>query len=266
MRKKQCQLNEHVCLDVLTRNWSCLPLNQAGDKHVDCIGGIDEQYNNSCTKEKSKHFQCYNTEKCISSDKLCDGFGDCEFRDDEEAICPWVSNSSKCILAKKFHCEDNLCLPRGHQCNKVIECKGGEDEWFCRYDQNKMFNKNSLVPFRSRRSLLGPAAVNYSWFCNFGLPVYSIDESTIKKCLCPASFYGERCQYQSNRLMLIYRIDVPQYLDNQMIKFVFYLYNINTTQIIDYDEIVHVTVRITFQPKKYIIYLIYPREGISVMF
>jgi len=265
--RQRCQLNEHACLEFSTGNWSCLPISQAGDQYIDCIGGIDEQYNNSCTQNKQKHFQCYNSTKCISSKELCNGIGDCPFNDDETTTCPWLnSNSFKCDLKKSFLCEDNLCISRNKQCDKNSNCFNNEDEWFCSNNDNKPFVKNALNTSESRQGLTDFIRLNHAWFCNFGLPIYSTDENTIKKCLCPPNFYGERCQYQSNRIILIYRIDVPQYLENQMMKFVFYLYNINTTQIIDYDEIVHATVRTTLQSKKYYIYLVYRREGTHAVF
>jgi hypothetical protein len=260
--RKFCQLNEHICIDVFTRNWSCLPLNRAGDQHIDCIGGIDEQYNNSCTQEKDDQFQCYNSTKCISPDKLCNGINDCSFGDDEQMICPWINkNSSNCKLKSNFLCQDGRCLSRKFQCNRQTQCSDNEDEWFCFINKNRPVTKHVSVTSQLRQSLSKLDDANHGWFCNFGLPIYSIDKKSIKKCLCPPSFYGKRCEYQSNRIILIHRIDLPQYFENQVMKFVFYLYNLNTTQILDHDEIVHFTIRTTFHPIKYFITLVYPRQG-----
>ncbi|CAF1371545.1 unnamed protein product [Adineta ricciae] len=251
--ERVCELNEHACIDVLTRNWSCLPLDRAGDQSVDCIGGIDEQYNNSCSQNTT----------CLSPSKLCDGIDDCPFGADETMVCPWLNiNSSKCDLKRNFRCRDGVCVNRKYQCDGIFHCTDKADEWFCWNKKHATSNQKTMVVSQTRRDLSGIDVNKHSWFCNLGFPIYGIDNKTIESCLCPPAFYGERCQYQSNRIILTYRIDVPGYLENQMLKFVFFLYNTNTTEIVDYDEIVFLPLRTTFQPTKHYIYLVYSQKDI----
>ena len=194
--ERLCQLNEHSCIDVLTGNWSCLSLNRAGDQSVDCIGGIDEQYNNSCSQKQTNRFQCYNSTKCLSPSKLCDGTADCPFRDDEEMMCPWLNkSSSKCDLKQNFRCHDEVCISRKYQCNGMFNCGDKADEWFCWNEKHTTSNQKLMVISQKRRDLSGIDTNKHSWFCNLGFPVYGIDNKTIESCLCPPAFYGERCQY-----------------------------------------------------------------------
>ena len=266
--KIHCQLNEYPCLEISTLNWSCLPLNRAGDQRIDCIGGIDEQYNNSCTNQNHTRFQCFNSTKCLSSNQLCDGYNDCPFNDDENILCPWLNKSiSKCNLKKRFQCGDGRCLSRKEQCNQRASCDDNEDEWFCPYnDEYQLSEKKILIKnIEIKENTFELTNANHFWYCNHGLPIYSFNKKQIIKCLCSPNFYGQRCEYQSNHLILTYRIDAPQYLENQFIKFFFYLYNINTTKIIDYEQILHSTLQTDLRPTKYIIHLIYLPEGINIL-
>lgn len=45
------------------------------------------------------------------------------------------------------------------------------------------------------------------WYCNRGFIL--LNRSLEKVCLCPPSYYGARCEYQSERLLVTLRIDIP---------------------------------------------------------
>jgi len=83
-----CSLNHHLCVLPDTNQLMCLPIQQANDNHVDCLGATDEPI--LCkTSIKTRHnydFYCRNQsfKLCVQHIYLCDGDRHCEYEDDEQ--------------------------------------------------------------------------------------------------------------------------------------------------------------------------------------
>ncbi|CAF3859355.1 unnamed protein product, partial [Rotaria sordida] len=49
-----------------------------------------------------------------------------------------------------------------------------------------------------------------NWYCNRGIIIHFNDNKT-NKCLCPPSYFGDRCQWQNQRisltLQLVHRVE-----------------------------------------------------------
>ncbi|CAF0767538.1 unnamed protein product [Adineta ricciae] len=102
-----------------------------------------------------------------------------------------------------------------------------------------------------------PLKIEKNWYCNRGILIFYQNNQT-KSCLCPPSYFGSRCQWQSQRISLT-------------IQFICRLHNLHTIQIfqvlielIDQQtQTVESYEQIIYIPKencgtKYNVYLLYP--------
>ncbi len=79
------------------------------------------------------------------------------------------------------------------------------------------------------------------WYCNEGLLVRQFFDQDI--CLCPFSYYGERCEFQRRRVSVVFQLDsAEKYIyPVSAIKLIVYLMgtdNERTTIIIDSHQMV----------------------------
>ena len=274
----KCQKNEHYCANQ-DGTISCLPIERAGDGFIDCLWATDEretipqEIDNEVYRES---FKC-RSEGMISIYRLCNKVRNCRHNDDE-IICPWLFNSS---CNDEFSCKNGTCINRvRNQCNGIIDCQeNGEDEWFCDldYSKDKQFSLNNIeeYPLINKNSLKISVNNDYhlnqsfqikeisvkrqndlkNWYCNRGIIVqYRLSKK--KRCLCPPSYYGLRCQYQSEFVLITVRIDIPISLaksenKNNILLIIARL--ILDDQIFDYEQVFHKIFM------KQIFYLNYPQ-------
>ncbi|UJR12450.1 hypothetical protein I4U23_016626 [Adineta vaga] len=269
----KCSMTEHYCAH-RNKAIGCLAKERAGDGIVDCLGKTDERVISCALSYPLHSFTCSNGD-CVRLANLCDGHNDCPNGDDE-LVCSWiVFNVCK---PSEFQCE-SFCIPRARQCDGFIDCpSNGEDEWFCDlgYRRIPQFSLDTVekYPPVSDAPRLMTATVSHQlisipliistksrninllnrWFCNQGIIVTK--RSLNVECLCPPSYYGPRCQYQAERLLITIRIDTPASLSrhkNQqnVIRLVACLLLDNT--VAHHEQILHETLM------KQMFYLNYPR-------
>ncbi|CAF1125053.1 unnamed protein product [Adineta ricciae] len=269
----KCQSTEHYCFHP-NGTVSCLSKDRAGDGFVDCLGGTDERKTLCHFPDSILDFQCSDG-KCISIDYLCDQESDC-LGNDDELICSWISNSTK-IPFSMFSCQNLTFILRDKVCDNIIDCQpNGEDEWFCLiiflrpsqfvlerleeypYSTTKLVSSDidHHSSVRQQRHIDTNSGSNSleKWFCNRGIIV--IKRSSDIECLCPSSYYGRRCEYQSERLLISIRITTPVTLRGRQNKqniFRLIACLIFNDSFVDYEEILHVPMM------KQMFYLNYPR-------
>ena len=207
-----CSLAQHRCVSPDTNQLTCLSLDKANDGHIDCLGATDEP-----TICRSNHhvqgdanFYCRNrtSQLCVIPHILCFGNDECR-DDDDKQLCYQTGNlaiytspfSFNCYQrwrsdVQKFLCErplDNI---------KELNTQFSLDE--IRYSRKNTTEQdlNALV----QRSSVLQINVQHKQRCHRGLPlrVWLDKEQNLTNttCLCPPSFYGNVCQYQSQRVSL----------------------------------------------------------------
>jgi len=155
-----------------------------------------------------------NDTKCLSMDDFCDNYETCEYNDDElacEGHTPSVEFGGRCTKfadKNRTQNENLICNITDEFVRPIIYFSlrnaktypilnsifnDTDDNVDLQQDQiknvsNEVFNEFQIDLFQA-------------WYCNYGIIVY---ESTFDnlKCLCPPSFYGDRCQYQNQRVSL----------------------------------------------------------------
>lgn len=124
-------------------------------------------------------------------DQLCDNTKDCPLKDDE-------------VFCKYF------TLPHMKMCWKPIEFIIDLEHFFCHLGhQITRPSSTHSKTYSSERNAKSNLASNIVWWCcNRGAPLQVRMDRNISTlfCLCPPSYYGDRCQYQSQRVSLTIQI------------------------------------------------------------
>lgn len=278
-------------------NRPCIHLTQLGDGHADCFGGLDERniFNCSSYQQLGFGFKCDIDEKCIARRQQCTDRHRCSNGNDR-FLCIYLSNNSyiQCngqrsnATVADTHCLNGTCLPNS-RCNGIAECPFGEDEYYCptgrstkssvyreaivksvvspikiqlpNYVQSSFSETNSNPSKASSRQALANRYAEDGWTCNRGVRAahraFRVNKLSVK-CFCPPSYYGDRCEFMSDRLTIF--ITFENQMNNTfegVIQILAQLVvNINHTEtIVDHHE-VHILNNFKEKQK---FYFVYPR-------
>ncbi|CAF0930767.1 unnamed protein product [Adineta steineri] len=219
----KCYPDHHECISPTTFHIICLPLNQSNDGKMDCLAGTDErEYCRNLYPDFSfSRYHCWNETKCHMS--YCMGTNGCFFEKDSgfEQVCNTnksinaiVENlimdkylKSRLIYAEDLysfsrykyftlHSSDYLSLKLTHtpstQMGKIF------------YQSNEhVSKKNTQLSVIQYGSEVLNKIIDFrrAWICNRGILIY-VGTEHAEHCLCPPSYYGDRCQFQSQRVSL----------------------------------------------------------------
>ena len=270
-----CENHSHpfVCLSsrATEQGFSCFNLSQIGDGTIDCAGGQDERNTlQLCSQSVSSllghHFLCPSTNTCIPFYFHCwkDEFR-CPRRSDDELWCFRERRPENCFDENDFVCFDGQCF-KGGRCNRITECPFNEDEYMCDYITS--FNR-LLVPYRDwkrfsrgrRSSILRfsryPSDMNTTHFrpqspsvisptvnslspywCNRGLGVLSTSNRSTVLCFCPPQYYGDKCEFHSDRLSVVLHLDLSEFfpIDRKVLLQLVVLFLFNDEQVLMRDQ------------------------------
>ena len=232
--------NEYPCLlinfteisDILYTR-PCISINQIGNGKIDCLDGLDERNTRTHCHgmyQLGLSLQCRSTSNvCIDEEDLCTNTGRCPNQADDVLYCS--DRWENCSDSKDFVCMNGTCM-KGARCNGRINCAYGEDEYWCsshrlgtnmkqyrvvkqqdrmkankyialaRYPSKQTEEKNITKDgkhYISKRAV--PTVVSSSiaaLMCNRGVAATSFSNTTV--CFCPPSYYGDSCEYHSDRI------------------------------------------------------------------
>lgn len=198
-----CPAFKHECVSPVDNNMICLPIDQTNDRIVDCLGGTDERALCRDNHPLMTHpFHCMESHLCVRSLDLCDGRNDCKGNNNDDEFChSRILNGSICAdqwAAYRSNEENFLCN---------IENISSLSNRYFKLQSSIIDPPAAIHPARkaiATDSTRRPADPNWSWRCNRGLYVrHLLDGVNFSyKCLCPPSYYGDQCQYQSQRVSL----------------------------------------------------------------
>ncbi len=265
-----CPTHHHSCVfSNDSSKVSCLPIDQAGNDADDCVGGTDERKKNRLVSLIPDYdiieyrFRCRNDTKLIFNVQLCDHRSDCPLNDDEsfcknfatfpDALCD-ISEDLQTDV-ENFLCNVGYALLRK---SIILFRLHNVMSYPLQLEMNNALNVSS-TPMKSLTMTaedLNDNRLSYSaWTCNRGIPINSLTHENVSRllCLCPPSYYGDRCQYQNQRVSLTLQIRLTSDWRNT---FVFLITLTDTeTNIESYEYIQHIPSR--YCPIKYNIYLLY---------
>jgi hypothetical protein len=224
----------------------CISSQKIGDGHVDCMGGTDERNTLEYCGSRfmlEYDFKCLSSGTCINFPDICSNR--CPDLTDDKLFCNGLTDSEDCTDKKDFMCFNGTCMPNA-KCNDEYDCLYGEDEYYCSLpDANEdsstelyrttkeiivknIYQKLNLpsFPFTVTKSTTSriisstiqrsspvnndsdPVSISIAYVCNRGVGVYIQNGSFV--CFCPQQYYGEKCQFHSDRVMIILHLNLSR--------------------------------------------------------
>jgi hypothetical protein len=222
-------------------NRPCIPIEKIGDRHIDCYGGHDERnmFADCRRRMLGFSFYCIYTNTCLNAKDICVRPCSGPYYTDAP-ICMKKHMFADCLKPKDARCLNGTCVSNG-RCNMIRDCPEGEDEFWCEYnlhsgkDQQQyrshkqetysrtikdlrslpVFPTSTIsstvqaVLVKIRRSLTEDE-ITKLFYCNLGLQMLIYFRENIHSvvCLCPPSFFGYRCEFNSDRITIITHLDL----------------------------------------------------------
>ena len=266
-------------------NRPCINLNRIGDGVEDCYNAYDERNtfvaNSEINGMWGYHFRCGNRQ--VSYIKSCSSLDGC----DDPLCSHYRAKNQSCMSRNDFVCLGETSCTKNIRCDGKNNCLYGEDEYWCasgtltdqidyRYNKKayilnrkltltkisypqQLSSKNDEKPIQNKLFVKQNDSNSrvYSYYCNRGITVLRLNQ---KRCLCPPAYYGDRCQYFSDRISIIAHIDRNVNLiriTNGTLKIkANFLFN---HKIIDYNEFQIFPLLEMTRTVKHRFYLIHPR-------
>ncbi|CAF1373254.1 unnamed protein product [Adineta steineri] len=253
----KCNSREHLCLSSNSSETFCLPVEQAGDGIVDCRGAMDERHlcRLGYPTSPMKRYRCWNSNTCILVTSFCT----------VDDLCPLDDNMIDCssVFACSFQfaplteAEELVCnLDESRKVTKLYFRLGKSSDHLLISDSHLTRDIHS-DPSLNRQTNIG---INYHlvWYCNRGILV-QIDSRAEKKCLCPPSYYGNRCEFQSERISLTIQFKRSIAAEwNTIFNILCLLIDLKTNEIITYEQFSYISSRDC--GTKFNIYLLYDQQ------
>jgi hypothetical protein len=206
--KPLCQFPSHPCVSPFNGTFLCLSVDRMEDGILDCLGGSDELRQCLEMKTVSKdigHYHCYNENRCLNSDQMCNNRNDCLFGDDE-TFCKSIHHDCKSfIFYNRSNVELALCQLRSL---KYIDYTLQTSPIYPRNPQKMINNRRSERSISAKDMINKVNDLSWSSHCNRGryAQVWLGENNYTWKCFCPPSYYGDLCEYQTERVSLSLRL------------------------------------------------------------
>ncbi|CAF3978611.1 unnamed protein product, partial [Rotaria sp. Silwood1] len=198
-----CALNEHLCQDTINNGQLyCLPLEYIFETYLDpCVNPFYHRVITFENRTDLNNTIAWKKAACITNDMLC--------RRHNSSI---VVHNETCLRESALSSYSYKAITFGkntiHQCSFFVNNHGSSRSPFFNpsrlgYVPSISTNSSMNNKLWSNQSVSRDSAINHdnSWFCHRGILVKSGANHT-HQCLCPPSYYGTQCQWQSQRVSL----------------------------------------------------------------
>ncbi|CAF1143098.1 unnamed protein product [Adineta steineri] len=193
-KNTSCGAREHLCRSATTREHICLPIEGVNNGTIECQGAFDERAHcrQLYPRYSDQRYRCFNETQCVSFMNACE----CTY---EKTNCVQVwgctlgTHDVVCEITdstKPKRVYFSLLNTTGYLKDAVITRSIPSINAVSPYMQN-IFPSNSIRKINIWRD----------YYCNRGIYV-EVGPRDYSQCFCPPSYYGDRCQYQSQRISL----------------------------------------------------------------
>jgi hypothetical protein len=258
-----CSANELKCDIDYSNDYRCIPYDHIYEKpRMNCIKKNPSSrfsrnlfYSNNFTNSKHEYISWKN-KTCLTKSDLC---GDNQSIDNRLICSKMQGNIFKENILQIMNMNDDQLLC---ELTSVIHPGDIPLRFFSTYhlgyfpSKNKTFSPE-YINNKSMKNLHLKTNIELIEYCHRGILIYE-GQSYIKRCLCPPNYFGQRCQWQSQRISLTFRIRQLLSFEKKDFIYELFIYLIdNQNGIIQNYE------RINFIPSidcdtKFDRYLIYP--------
>lgn len=261
----RCSYNEHECLDLFFGNLICIPHAHLFDKYIDdCNHSFDIRrsffYNG--TENISKDYISWNQSKCLIFNEFCidRAYPSASMLKSDVCFHECGTNSLKCPnTVHLLETTELICY-----FNQIFKIDGRttiflKSTRFGYWPPVKTYHTVPTTLKHNRESEINPTIdLSLVLYCNRGIAVLHGFNQTIV-CLCPPNYFGDRCEWQNQRVSLTLQLFSRNFTSNHVAL---------QAIIMLIDENGHIAPnheRITYVPSrdcntKYNLYLLYPNR------
>ncbi|UJR18664.1 hypothetical protein I4U23_005572 [Adineta vaga] len=188
-----------MCVSPQTLTTFCLNISRIGDGVIDCLGAADEQaYCRTLTGIWNMRYRCRNSDHCTFLDHQAVPGHDCRAEDTNYTEANALRLLSTFWLLNPPYSHFGLnSLPLTVTSQSFEQTRSSSSEKSALHDSYLSPVTNSFPKTMDARTLNSQEA----WLCNRGILILKGFDRK-QSCLCPQSYYGDRCQYQSDRVSL----------------------------------------------------------------
>ncbi|CAF3630795.1 unnamed protein product [Rotaria sp. Silwood1] len=223
----------------------CISLEQIGDGYLDCLGGVDERnFQEHCDRPGmlGRDFLCASSKTWIAQSSACSA--ECPDTHEASIACTIYGYNNDRPKVKDYRCINHTHKIQA-RCDGKNDCLFGEDEYMC--DRRNLSDaKPSNTLYRKQKEIYVrnadqnphlpqfPLDVNntkfndiyistndsittstpssevtsslISYWCNRGIGIQIYNGSIV--CFCPPQYYGDRCQYYSDRVTVYLHLNL----------------------------------------------------------
>ncbi|CAF3449537.1 unnamed protein product, partial [Rotaria sp. Silwood2] len=189
------QLIDRLCINPIKSNDFCSSLYENNLTHCRLRTNVSQLCFN-VTSDTYNEFHQWTTDKYLPHSQICHLITGCSAN--LHPVMPNIIGHQLfvCTIGKLTQIQEVSCtLSREYK------------SWF--YSSlSSTVAVNKVVPsIRSTREKRQLDEYLSPWYCHRGLGIWFLDTVRQRKCLCPPSYYGDRCQYQNQRVSLTLYID-----------------------------------------------------------
>lgn len=213
-----CPSQTYPCISPSNYTLACLSSAVVNDPNTRCLGNLHKQ--TICRRlhsieAKYVPFQCLKGSGCLALSQICNGEVDClDSREDEDVnVCrnrPLTCNPS--TSRELSDVEKVICEQKELENRRV--------KYFSVYTSSDYpsLNENNAVEFNHWPKINNPtnhsitshnSSYQSSSYCYRGILVHKwlTDTKYIQACICPPTYYGSRCEFQSQRTSISLKIN-----------------------------------------------------------
>ncbi|CAF1060006.1 unnamed protein product [Adineta steineri] len=264
--RKNCSFNEHECYNDYLNKYYCIRSVNLMESYLDCEDSrpFREIYFNNITMKNNTYYFLWNQTKCIISQHIC--------QQQQQSFLPSTEEEDICLMQPFLRFITQIAtvfiISDEYRCRKLDGNPSSENSKpFLITSQLSYFpsiTSNIISPEQTNNFYNGYISLEEriygrtDWYCNRGIVIFYKSNKT-KKCFCPPSYFGSRCQWQNQRISL-----TLQFIYHSS-TYLISIFQILITIIDQQREISSYHEQITYVPKrdcntKFNLYLLYPDQ------
>ncbi|CAF1244459.1 unnamed protein product [Adineta steineri] len=262
-----CNINEFKCQIKKSSNYYCISQEYIYEKPVDCINHDFHSslwrtifYSNNLTFNINQQYISWKEKTCLTKNDICDDSS----TNDQHLICNIVEKESI-----RFNSDFSIDLY-----NNGTLCQLADNDAICDpgFYYFSTWNLGYFPPIINstlstsqpfintklkKKALKINTSIELIEYCNRGIVIFE-GKSYEKTCLCPPNYYGDRCQWQNQRVSLTLQIRPLGSYEKKLSIYHIFIYLIDEQNgiIHNYEEIKYI--QSIDCNTKYNRYLLYP--------